>query len=79
MTKSSRQARRAWAAARRQHIKRGRVCHLEFAHEPDCAIYTPERLCSCNPDRILRDDTGRVLARVEGAGAFDPLELLEAP
>ncbi|WP_296762635.1 DUF3102 domain-containing protein [Sediminimonas sp.] len=38
---------------------------------------TRERLCNCNPDRVLRDDRGRVLARVEGAGFYDPLELVE--
>ncbi len=35
------------------------------------------RLCGCNPDRVLKDHAGRVLARVEGAGFYDPLEFAE--
>ncbi len=77
MTRPNRQARRAWAAARRKHIKRGNLYHVEFRHDHSCAIYTPTRLCNCNPDRVLKDDEGRVLARVEGAGPYDPLEMAE--
>ncbi|MCM2561354.1 hypothetical protein M8756_00100 [Lutimaribacter sp. EGI FJ00015] len=77
MSQSKRQARRAWAAARRKHIKRGHVYHVQFHHDPACAIYSQERICCCNPDRILMDDRGRVLARVQGAGFYDPLELVE--
>lgn len=73
----SRHARRAWAAARRRHLRKGRVYIVEFRHDSGCGIYTRERLCSCNPDRVLKDDSGKVLARVEGAGFFDPLELAE--
>lgn len=78
MTQSNRQARRQWAAARRKHIKRGNIYHVEFQHDATCTIYTPTRLCNCNPDRVLKDDRGRVLARVEGAGFYDPLELMGA-
>lgn len=74
---SNRHARRAWAAARRKHIKRGNVFHVEIQHDHECAIYTPHRLCHCNPIRVLKDDRGRVLARVENAGSYDPLELCE--
>ena len=77
MTQSKRQARRAWAAARRKHIKRGNLYHAEFQHDPGCAIYTPARLCNCDPVRVLKDEAGRVLARVEGAGEYDPLEFAE--
>jgi hypothetical protein len=76
MTKSNRKARRAWAAACHKHIKRGRVSILEIQHDDWCAIYSPARLCNCNPVRILKDDSGNVLARVEGAGFYDPLELM---
>lgn len=76
MTQSKRQARRAWAAARRKHIRRGNLYHVEFQHDPGCAIYTTARLCTCDPHRVLKDDRGRELARVEGAGGFDPLELM---
>lgn len=77
MTTSKRQARRAWAAARRKHIKRGRLYHVEIGHDPACLIYSAARVCTCNPERILRDDAGRVLARVEGAGEYDPIEMME--
>ncbi|MBF9059047.1 hypothetical protein HKCCSP123_07600 [Rhodobacterales bacterium HKCCSP123] len=77
MTQGNRQARRAWAAARKKHMKRGHLYHVEFQHDPDCAIYTRERLCTCNPHRVLKDEAGRVLARVEGAGFYDPTELME--
>ncbi|QYX55509.1 hypothetical protein K1T73_10385 [Roseovarius sp. SCSIO 43702] len=76
MTKSKRQARRAWAAAQRKHIKRGKLFRVEFQHDPGCAIYTRERICTCDPHRVLKDDRGRTLARVEGAGEYDPLELM---
>lgn len=77
MNQSNRKARRAWAAARRQHIKRGHVYICEIQHDADCAIYSPIRLCNCDPVRVLKDDAGRVLARVEGAGFYDPLEFAE--
>jgi hypothetical protein len=72
---SNRRARRAWAAARRRHIKRGHVYQVEIQHDPDCLIYGPAKVCTCDPVRILKDDAGRVLARIEGAGEYDPLEL----
>jgi hypothetical protein len=79
MTQGNRQARRAWAAARKKHIRRGHVYHVEYRHDADCLIYSSERTCTCNPDRVLKDDRGRVLARVEGAGFFDPMELCGVP
>jgi hypothetical protein len=75
--KSNRQARRAWAAARKKHIKRGHVYIAEIQHDPCCMIYSTARVCTCNAIRVLKDDRGRVLARVEGAGFYDPLELVE--
>ena len=72
----NRQVRRAWDAARRKHIKRGRVYQIDFEHDPDCLIYSAARECTCNCNRVLKDDRGRVLARVEGAGFYDPLELV---
>ena len=73
---NNRKARRAWAAAQRRHIRRGHVYHVEFQHDPDCLIYSPARVCTCDARRVLKDDEGRVLATVEGAGPYDPLELL---
>lgn len=67
----SRRARRAWAAALRKHVKRGRAYFAEIQHDPACPIYGPARLCACNPHRVLKDDRGRVLARIEGAGFYD--------
>lgn len=77
MAKGNRKARRAWAAARNKHIKRGRVFHIEFRHDPGCLIFSSERVCTCNPQRILKDDRARVLACVDGAGFSDPLDLTE--
>jgi hypothetical protein len=74
---NNRMARRAWAAARRKHIKRGRLYHAEIQHDATCMIFSPARVCTCNPTRILKDDRGRILARVEGAGEYDPFELVE--
>ncbi|SHL87857.1 hypothetical protein SAMN05443432_103241 [Roseovarius litoreus] len=73
-----RRARRAWAAALRKHIKRGHVYIPEIQHDYWCTIYTNERVCTCNPDRVLKDIEGRTLARVEGAGPYNPLELVGA-
>ena len=70
----NRQARRAWDAACRKQIKNGGVFIAEIQHDPACLIYSKERVCTCNPDRVLKDDAGRVMARVENAGFFDPLE-----
>lgn len=78
MIQPTRKARRAWAAALRKHVKRGRVYCPEIQHDEWCGIYTHARTCNCNPIRVLKDDQGRVLARVEGAGFYDPLEWLEA-
>jgi hypothetical protein len=78
MTKCNRQARRAWAAACRKHIRPGNFYRVEFQHDAACLIYSRETLCNCNCDRVLMDDAGRMLARVEGAGFYDPFELVEA-
>ena len=77
MKQSNRKARRAWAAARRKHTKRGKLYHVEIQHDHNCAIYTPTQLCNCNPHRVLKDDQGRTLVRVEGADPYNPLEILE--
>ncbi|MCE8539804.1 hypothetical protein KBY27_20270 [Ruegeria pomeroyi] len=77
MTTSTRKARRAWAAIVRKHIRPGHVVHLEVRHDDWCGIYTQERTCNCSPDRVLKDDKGHVLARVRGAGFYDPMEHLE--
>lgn len=74
MSYGNRQARRAWAAACRKNLQRGKLLQAEIQHDEGCAIYSPARLCNCDPIRILKDDKGRVVARVEGAGFFDPLE-----
>lgn len=74
---TTRRARRAWAAAQRKHLKRGRVLTAEVQHKGDCAIFTSAMTCTCEPLRVLKDETGRVLARVEGAGFYDPLEPFE--
>lgn len=78
ISSGNRKARRAWDAARKKHIKPGRVYHAEFQHDPCCMIYSPERVCTCNPHRVLMDEDRRVLARVEGAGFYDPLEMMGA-
>lgn len=77
MTYGNRQARRAWAKALKKHIGRGKLYQAEIQHDPDCAIYTAQ-LCNCDPIRILKDEKGRILACVEGAGFYDPTELTEA-
>lgn len=76
MSNGKRAARRAWASALRKHVTRGNLFHVEIRHDKGCGIYTAARLCSCNPDRILKDDKGRTLAAVTGAGFYDPLELM---
>lgn len=76
MTTDNLRARRAWAAALRKHLKPGHVYFPELQHDKWCAIYTPSQYCNCDPIRILKDDRGRVLARVDGAGSYDPLELI---
>lgn len=72
----NRRARRAWAAARKKHIKRGKVYHVEFHHDKACMIYSAERVCTCSPNRVLRDENFRVLAEVDNAGFYDPLEMM---
>ncbi len=78
MSNSNRSARRAWASAIKRHVTRGKVFHVEIHHDDHCGIYTAARLCNCDPDRVLKDDNGRTLAAVTGAGFYDPLEFVEA-
>jgi hypothetical protein len=40
-------------------------------------MYSRTRLCNCSPVCVLKGDRGRILARVAGAGFFDPLEFAE--
>jgi hypothetical protein len=74
---SARKPCRAWAAARRKHIRPGRAVIIDFEHDPNCLIYSAARVCTCDPIRVILDENGKELARVESAGPFDPLELLE--
>jgi hypothetical protein len=74
----NRAARRAWASALKRHAKSGGVFHVDIRHEPGCGIYTAARLCNCSPDHVVKDDKGRVLAAVAGAGFYDPLEFAGA-
>lgn len=78
MSQGNRKARRAWARALRRHGHRGKVYHAEYQHDHCCAIFSPVRLCNCNPDRLLKSESGHVLAHVAGAGFFDPLEVSRA-
>lgn len=71
-------AQRAWSDALKKHVRKGQAYHLEIRHDEDCMIYSPARVCSCNPDRVLLDVDGNTLAMVEGAGSYDPLELMGA-
>jgi hypothetical protein len=78
MSNDNRSARRAWASAIKKHVKRGHVFQVEIHHDDHCGIYTAARLCNCDPDRVLKDDNGRTLAAVTGAGVYDPLEFVGA-
>ena len=73
----ARMARRAWLAARRRHIRPGCLVLLEVQHDDWCTIYGPSRICTCDPIRVLMDDSLQVLARAEGLGPYDLLEHLE--
>ena len=74
---SNRKARRAWSAAFHKHSRPGRVLQVEVRHDPACLIYTRARVCTCDPDRVLMDEHCKILAKVEGAGPYDPLEFAE--
>lgn len=78
MTNGNRHARRAWASALKRNVRPGAVLFVEIRHDADCGIYTPACACTCSPDRVLKNHTGRVLAEVAGAGFFDPLEFAGA-
>lgn len=73
---NARKARRAWATALAKHCKPGTLVHIEFQHDPWCGVYLPERYCTCSPTRVLLDDKGGTLAKVDGGGPYDPLEFL---
>ena len=75
MTK--RNARRAWTAALRRHVRPGKLVRVEFRHDAWCLIYSPAKTCTCNPDRVLMSEDGAQLACVTGVGPYDPLELVE--
>lgn len=68
-------ARRAWKAALRKHAKPGRIVFVRLEHDGSCAPISADcTICTCMPDRILADEKGRELARVEEAGFYeDPL------
>ncbi|MFD0982816.1 hypothetical protein [Tropicimonas aquimaris] len=72
---NTRHQRRKWRAACRRLIKRGNLYHYEVQHDPWCGIYEGHP-CHCDPVRVLRDDSGRALARIEGAGFYDPMEMV---
>lgn len=67
-----------WLAALRKHMGPGRLLQVYWQHDHDCSIFTEARLCDCDPTRILKDKRGRTLARVDGAGFFDPFEVIGA-
>ena len=74
---NNRSARRAWAAAIKRHVKRGSVFHVEIQHDGICGIYAGHS-CNCDPDHVLKDDKGRVLAAITGVGCYNSLEFAEA-
>ncbi len=69
-------ARHEWASALKRNIKCGSAFHVEIRHDNDCAIYGHTRRCSCDPDRVLRDATGNMLATVSGAGSYNLAEFV---
>jgi len=69
----SRSARRAWKAAKAKHMKRGSVTLINICHDDWCGIYK-NHPCNCSPVRIICNKNGKELARVDGAGFYDPIE-----
>lgn len=74
--KGSRNSRRAWAAAQKKYMRTGALTHLQIEHDDFFELLAGGRLCTCNPTRVLKDDVGRILAVVENAGSYSPLEFL---
>ena len=74
----NRKAKRAWTAALRRNLRRGRAYFVQIAHEDDCKMLAGACVCTCNADRILRDADGRELVRIGGAGRYDPTEVMFA-
>ena len=66
-----RASRRAWEAAKRREMKRGRVVIMQIEHDDFCKVFEPQGYCGCNPTRVLKDSFGHVLASVENAGSYD--------
>ena len=74
--KGSRKSRRAWVAAQKKYMRPGGLTHLYVKHDDFCELLAGGYLCNCNPTRVLKDDVGRILAVVENAGWYSPLEFL---
>jgi hypothetical protein len=52
---------RVIAATDAYPLQRGEVSHGVIQHDPDCAIYTPTRECSCVPDISIHHPGGEVV------------------
>jgi len=76
--KGSRKSRRAWVAAQKKYMRPGGLTHLQVKHDDFCELLAGGYLCNCNPIRVLKDDVGRILALVENAGSYSPLEFLRS-
>jgi hypothetical protein len=74
--KGNRKSRRAWVAAQKKHMRPGNLTHLQVKHDDFCELLAGGYFCNCNPTRVLKDDVGRILAVVENAGSYSPLEFL---
>ncbi len=67
----------AFSAALDKHAHREGVLLVDIQHENNCLIFSAARVCTCSPDRVAKDERGKVLARLKDGDAFDPLEMVK--
>jgi len=66
----------AWAAIVRDRHARGADSVIEIQHKDHCGVYLPLKVCTCRPNRTLRDETGRICARWDNGSSFHPSEIV---
>ena len=64
----------AWAAIVRDRHAAGADSVISVQHDAHCGIYLPLKVCTCRPNRTLRDETGRICARWDNGPSFHPSE-----
>ena len=69
-TQSNRHARRAFAAEMSKRLRTSGVTIVEVKHDDYCSLWRSSSQCDCNPQQLIKNADGKILAKLEGVGPY---------